>query len=221
MTFAYPHNWRIAPHEAIGVQERLRSLVETSDRFPALHHVAGVDVFFDARCRFMRAAVAVLSFPTLELIASATAQRAVEFPYIPGLFAFRELPAVLDALAQLQTQPDLILYDGHGIAHPRRFGIASHLGVLVDRPTVGIGKTRLIGREVEPPRERGNWVALKDGEEVIGAIVRTQTGVKPIYVSIGHRVSLAAAVQVVLACTTRYRLPETTREAHRLACAYQ
>ncbi|HET7061734.1 MAG TPA: endonuclease V, partial [Nitrosospira sp.] len=134
---------------------------------------------------------------------------------------FRELPAVLDALAQLETQPDLILYDGHGIAHPRRFGIASHLGVLVDRPTVGVGKTRLIGRQVEPPRERGSWVALKEGEEVIGAVVRTQTGVKPIYVSTGHRVSLATAVQVVLACTTRYRLPETTRQAHRLACAYQ
>lgn len=219
--YACPHDWEAAPGEAITIQERLRSLVETSDRLPKLHCVAGIDVFFDANDSFARAAVAVLSFPGLKLISSAFAQRPVEFPYIPGLFAFRELPAALDALAQLQTMPDLILYDGHGIAHPRRFGIASHLGVLIDCPTIGVGKTCLIGHHGKPATERGSRVPLKDGEEEIGAVVRTRSGVKPVYVSIGNRISLPTAIDLVLACTTDYRLPETTREAHRLACGYE
>jgi deoxyribonuclease V len=141
----------------------------------------------------------------------------VTFPYIPGLFAFRELPAVLDALARLHISPDIIICDGHGIAHPRRFGIASHLGVLLDQPTIGVGKTLFVGHHIELPREKGSWVPLEEREEVIGAAVRTQAGIKAVYVSIGHRISLQTAVRLVLACTTRYRLPETTRAAHRLA----
>ncbi len=217
MTSTYPHSWNVTPWEAVAIQERMRSLVETADRLPELHCIAGVDACFDDDGQVVRAAVAVLSFPGLKLTDSAAAQRAVEFPYIPGLFGFRELPAVLDALTRLRKQPDLILCDGHGIAHPRRFGIACHLGVLVDRPVIGVAKTRLIGHHAEPPRERGSWVPLQDGDEVIGAVLRTQTGVKPVYVSIGHRISLQTAVRLVLACTKSYRLPETTREAHRLA----
>jgi deoxyribonuclease V len=215
-----PHSWNVSPLEAEAIQQRLRSLVETSDRLQELHRIAGVDVFFARDNKFARAAVAVLSFPDLKLITSVTAQRPVEFPYIPGLFAFRELPAVLDALARLETQPDLILYDGHGIAHPRRFGIASHLGILMDCPTIGVGKTCLIGHHAELPSEKGSCVPLEDGDEMVGTVLRTQTGVKPIYVSIGHRISLPTAVRLVLACTIRYRLPETTREAHRLACEH-
>ena len=215
------HCWNVSPCEAKAIQERLHSGVETADRLPELHSVAGVDVCFDSDNKVARAAVAVLSFPDLKLTAYATAQRPADFPYIPGLFGFRELPAVLDALALLETQPGLILYDGQGIAHPRRFGIASHLGVLVDRPTIGVGKTRLVGHHAEPLSERGSWVPLKDGNEVVGAVLRTQTGVKPLYVSIGHRISLPTAVRVVLSCAPRYRLPETTREAHRLACGHQ
>jgi deoxyribonuclease V len=136
---------------------------------------------------------------------------------VPGLLAFRELPAVLAALAGLKTAPDIILCDGQGIAHPRRFGSASHLGVLLDVPTIGVGKTRLVGRYDEPPDVKGAWTPLLDGAETIGAVLRTRAGVRPVYVSTGHRVSLETAIELTLACTTRYRLPETTRQAHRLA----
>ena len=136
---------------------------------------------------------------------------------MPGLLSFRELPGVLAALAKVRIRPDLILCDGQGIAHPRRFGIASHLGVLLDIPTIGVGKTRLTGRHAEPPAAKGAWTPLMDGEETIGAVLRSRAGVKPIYVSTGHRVSLMTAIALTLACLTRYRLPETTRQAHRLA----
>lgn len=214
------HSWNVTPQEAVAIQERMRHLVETADRLPEIVHVAGVDVHFDESGQIAQAAVAVLSYPDLKPVDEAVAQRPVEFPYIPGLLSFRELPAVLDALVRLQTSPDLILYDGHGLAHPRRFGIACHLGVLLDCPTIGVGKTRLIGRHVEPPWQGGSWVPLQDGGEVVGAVVRTRTGVKPIYVSIGHRLTLQTAVRLSLSCTTRYRLPETTREAHRLASGH-
>ncbi len=211
------HDWNVSPQEAVAIQERMRCLVETADHLPEILSVAGVDVCFDEGGQFARAAAVVLSFPDLKLMDQAVAQRAVEFPYVPGLLAFRELPAVLDALARLRQLPDLILCDGHGIAHPRRFGMACHLGMLLDRPAIGVAKTRLIGHHIEPPRERGSWVPLQDGDEVIGAVLRTRTGVKPVYVSIGHRLTLQTAIRLVMACTTRYRLPETTRQAHRLA----
>jgi deoxyribonuclease V len=139
------------------------------------------------------------------------------FPYVPGLLSFRELPAVLAAIEQLRILPDLYLCDGQGLAHPRRFGLACHLGVLLDAPTIGVAKTRLIGTHAPPPAEKGGWTPLEDGGEVIGAVLRTRSGVKPVYVSIGHRVSLATSVRLTLACTSRYRLPETIRQAHRLA----
>ncbi|SEK81423.1 Endonuclease V [Nitrosovibrio tenuis] len=217
MPALHPHDWNVTPQEAVAIQERMRHLVETADRLPQIYRVAGVDACFDADSQIVRAAAIVLSFPDLKLMDHAVAQRAVKFPYVSGLFAFRELPAVLDALGRLHKSPDIIICDGHGIAHPRRFGIASHLGVLLGQPTIGVGKTLLVGHHIELPREKGSWVSLDDGNEVIGAVLRTQTGVKPVYVSIGHRIALQTAVRLVLACTTRYRLPETTREAHRLA----
>ncbi|HEX8874568.1 MAG TPA: deoxyribonuclease V [Nitrosospira sp.] len=215
------HDWHVSPQEAVTIQERMRCLVETADRLSEILSVAGVDVRFDEGGRIAHAAAAVLSFPDLRLIDEAAAQRPVVFPYVPGLFAFRELPAVLDALDRLRQWPDLILCDGHGIAHPRRFGMACHLGVLLDRPAIGVAKTRLTGGHIEPPREGGSWVPLQDGTEVIGAVLRTRTGVKPVYVSIGHRLTLQTAIRLVMACTTRYRLPETTRQAHRLASGHQ
>jgi deoxyribonuclease V len=211
------HDWNVTPQEAIAIQGRMRHLVERVDRLPQIHTVAGVDVHFNKESLIAQAAIAVLSFPDLKLIDKSVAQCTVTFPYIPGLFAFRELPAVLDALARLHISPDIIICDGHGIAHPRRFGIASHLGVLLDQPTIGVGKTLFVGHHIELPREKGSWVPLEEREEVIGAAVRTQAGIKAVYVSIGHRISLQTAVRLVLACTTRYRLPETTRAAHRLA----
>ena len=139
------------------------------------------------------------------------------FPYVPGLLSFREAPAALAALGQLKTSPDILLCDGHGLAHPRRFGLACHLGLLSGLPSIGVAKSLLTGEHAPPAQERGAWTPLLDGGEVIGAALRTRPGAKPVYVSIGHRISLESALQVVLRCTGRYRLPETTRQAHRLA----
>jgi deoxyribonuclease V len=136
---------------------------------------------------------------------------------VPGYLSFRELPAVLQALEGLTTMPDLLLCDGQGLAHPRRFGLACHLGVLTDLPSIGVAKSRLIGVHEDPPPEKGQWVALTDKGEIIGAVLRTRSKVSPLYVSLGHRISLPTAIDYVLRCTTRYRLPETTRWAHRLA----
>jgi deoxyribonuclease V len=161
--------------------------------------------------------VVVLTFPDLELVEHAIARQPTDFPYVPGLLSFREIPTVLEALAQLATSPDLILCDGQGIAHPRRFGIACHLGWWLDRPTIGVAKSRLIGEHEEPGPEKGSWTPLRHRDEVIGAVLRTRTNVKPVFVSPGHRVSLETAIHYTLACTPRYRLPETTRHADRLA----
>jgi deoxyribonuclease V len=152
----------------------------------------------------------------LELVDSALARAPVTFPYVPGLLSFRELPAVLEALKLLTITPDLILCDGQGIAHPRRIGIASHLGVLTGIPTIGVAKSLLVGTHELLPLERGAWKPLRDRGEIIGAALRTRANVAPVYVSTGHRVSLTTAIYYALACTTKYRLPETTRHAHRL-----
>lgn len=212
------HPWDLSPTEAIALQRELASDVECVYRLPEkITRVAGVDVGFEDGGRIARAAVAVLSFPDLAPMERSIARLDTAFPYIPGLLSFRELPAVLEALAHLSEPPDVILCDGQGRAHPRRFGIACHLGLLLDLPTLGVGKTRLIGEHEEPGPERGDWTALLDKGEIIGATLRTRPGVKPLYISGGHRVGLESAVRLTLACLTRYRLPETTRAAHRLA----
>lgn len=211
------HPWDVTPAEARAIQERLRTRLETEDRLGPVRRVAGVDVGFDMRRRLTRAAVAVLAFPSLERVAHALALRPTTFPYVPGLLSFREVPAILDALERLEQRPDLLLCDGHGMAHPRRFGFASHLGVLAGIPSIGVAKKRLLGSHEAVPDRRGAWVPLMDREEVIGAVLRSRAAVKPIFISIGHRVSLPTAVDWVMRCTGRYRLPETTRWAHRLA----
>ena len=201
----------------MALQEKLRARVVHEDRLGPVRHVCGVDVGFEAGGTITRAAVAVLSFPALEPVESAIARRKTSFPYVPGLLSFRETPAVLDALGRLKTAPDLLLCDGQGVAHPRRCGLASHIGLAANIPSIGVAKTRLIGVHRDPPDRRGAWAPLVDAGETIGAVLRTRAGVKPVYVSIGHRVSLATAIRFTLACCTRYRLPETTRRAHRLA----
>ncbi len=195
----------------------MRSRVIREDNLEPVRHIAGVDVGFEDKGRITRAAVVVLAFPGLQLHEQAISRISTRFPYVPGYLSFRELPAVLQALEQLACKPDLLLCDGQGLAHPRRFGLACHLGVLTDMPSIGVAKSRLIGTHEELPAEKGQWVPLKDNGETIGAVVRTRTNVSPLYVSIGHRISLATAVDYVLRCTTRFRLPETTRTAHRLA----
>ncbi len=214
------HAWPLTVAEGIAIQERLRGEIITTDQFQEpVQYVAGVDMGFEAEGTISRAAVAVLSFPALQLQESAIARRPTSFPYIPGLLSFREIPAVLNALEKISLTPDLILCDGQGIAHPRRFGIACHLGLIVDIPTIGVAKSLLIGKHQEVAEERGSWQPLVNRGETIGAVLRTRTGTKPLYVSSGHRVSLNTAIDYVLRCTPKYRLPETTRIADKLASA--
>lgn len=218
MRIHHEHPWNLDPKAAIALQNQLRRLVKIEDELPAdIRRVAGVDVGFEDGGKVTRAAVAVLDYPGLGLIESSIARLPTAFPYVPGLLSFREVPAILKALAGLAVLPDLLLVDGQGYAHPRRLGIACHLGLLTDLPSIGVGKTRLCGRHEEVPDVKGAWVPLRDKEETLGAVLRTRRGVQPIYVSAGHRVGLATAVEWVLRCTGRFRLPETTRQAHRLA----
>ncbi len=211
------HDWRVSPREAREIQQRLAGHLELEDRFGKVERVAGVDVGFEEQGKVTRAAIAVLDFPSLELVEWKLARLPTCFPYVPGLLSFREVPAVLEACARLDRKPDLLLCDGAGYAHPRRLGIACHLGLLLDTPAIGVAKSRLIGTHAEAPTDKGAWTPLMDGEETIGAVVRTRAKVRPLYISAGHRISLATAIDCVLACTTRYRLPETTRLADRMA----
>jgi len=203
--------------EARAVQARLAGQVIARTTFSPsdLQTVAGVDVGFEGNRA--RAAIVVLSFPQLNLVEWALSETPVSFPYVPGLLAFREAPAVLKALELLRVWPDLFIFDAHGLAHPRRMGLAAHLGVILDCPSIGCAKSRLCGRSAEPGEATGDWAPLQVGEETIGAVLRTATGRKPVYVSIGHRVDLESAIELVRACTRGHRLPETTRHAHRLA----
>lgn len=213
------HPWDVSAPEARAIQDRLAAAVIRTDALSGIANVTGIDAGFIDDGKLTRAAVVVLSFPALEPIDSAIAVVPTAYPYVPGLLSFREIPAVLAALDQLRVMPELMLCDGQGIAHPRRCGLASHLGVLTGLPSIGVAKTRFIGRHAEPLPTRGGWCPLLDGEECIGAVLRTRVNVKPLYVSIGHRISLATAIDYVMASTRRYRLPETTRAAHRLASA--
>ncbi|WP_107666266.1 deoxyribonuclease V [Cyanothece sp. BG0011] len=203
--------------EAKIIQQELRNQVITTDKLQNVNYVAGVDVGFQDNYKMTKAAVAILKFPSLELVESQTALVPTTFPYIPGFLSFREIPALLKAIEKLTIIPDIILCDGQGIAHPRRLGIASHLGVLIDIPTIGVAKSLLTGKHEEIPLEKGSWKPLIDQEEIIGAVLRSRTNVKPIYVSIGHKISLPTALDYVMACLTKYRLPETTRWADKLA----
>ena len=217
MKIAQPIDWPENVAEARALQEQLRAQVITENQLGAIDTVAGVDVGFEEKGDITRAAVAVLHFPPLDLAEQAIARQPTRFPYIPGYLSFREIPALLAALAKITTTPDLILCDGQGLAHPRRFGIACHLGVLTGLATIGVAKSRLIGTHDEPGARKGSWTPLMDKGEVIGAVLRTRDKVSPLYISVGHRVDLQTAIDYVLHCTTRYRLPETTRQAHRLA----
>ncbi|HEX4790809.1 MAG TPA: endonuclease V [Actinospica sp.] len=208
---------------AIAEQDRLRPLVRAVGGAPSpLRLIAGLDVAYAADESRVAGAVTVLDAETLEVVETVTALRPVDFPYVPGLLAFREIPALLDALGELAHEPDVLVCDGYGLAHPRRFGLACHLGVLTDLPTFGVAKTAFIGRYAEPGGERGHRSDLldggdDDGSEVIGRVLRTQRGVKPVFVSAGHRIGLDAATELALRLTPAYRLPETTRQADQ-AC---
>lgn len=210
------HRWDVTPEEAIAIQQRLREQIIRDGPPPAEGAIiAGLDVGF--RGETARAAAVAVRYPDMTPLDQSVAERPVQFPYIPGLLAFREAPVMLAALAQLRFSPDLLMVDGHGISHPRRMGIAAHLGVYLDKPSIGCAKSRLCGHYEPPPDEPGAWTPLRDGKEVIGAVLRTQRGQAPLFVSVGHRISLENAVRTVLACVHSHRLPEPTRLAHLAA----
>jgi deoxyribonuclease V len=235
--WAKRHPWRVAPEQARTIQEELRTLWEGTDRLPQIRTVAGLDAAFvltgsqalkhrRGRWNALREAnraigcAVVFRFPEMEEVERASAVVPLHFPYIPGLLSFREIPALLAALRKLQELPDLLFCDGQGYAHPRRFGLASHLGVLLDRPTIGCAKSLLLGTHGELGEGAGSWTALVDERaagERIGAVVRTRKGVRPIYVSQGHRVSLETAIRLTLLVTDGVRIPRPTREADAFA----
>lgn len=218
MQIRFPERWPTMSAEAIALQQALAPQVILEDRTPdPIRFVAGVDAGFEDEDKTTRAAVVVLSFPDLSPVDEVLVRRPTTFPYVPGLLSFREVPAVLAALDQLKIDPDIILCDGQGIAHPRRFGIACHLGVICRLPTIGVAKSRLVGIHGEVPPQKGAWVPLTDREEQIGAVLRSRVNTKPLYISPGHWVTLERAIDLVLQCTPKYRLPETTRYADRLA----
>jgi deoxyribonuclease V len=204
--------------DAIALQSALSARVIRHDEFTAIETVAGIDVAYGRRGGTVaRAAAVVFDLATLVPMDEAVVEVPNAFPYVPGLLSFREAPAALSALARLKVTPHLLMCDGQGIAHPRRLGFASHLGLSLDRPSIGVAKSRLIGEAAAPADERGAFTPLIDHGEVIGAVLRSRPGAKPIHVSIGHRVSLPTAIALTLACTKRYRLPEPVRLADRLS----
>ena len=210
------HEWDLSCKEAIEIQRQLASQV----RFAAMKKrpkiIAGLDCAFSKDGKTIFAAAVVIDLSDFSIIETATAARKVDFPYIPGLLSFREAPACIDAIDKLKNTPDVFIVDGQGIAHPRRLGIASHIGLLIDKPTIGCAKSRLIGTFDEPRRRKGSFSPLVDSDEEIGAVLRTRTDVKPVFVSVGHKCTLEDAISIILECTTKYRLPEPSRLAHQL-----
>jgi deoxyribonuclease V len=215
------HDWPTTLQEAQAIQQRLRSQVITHDDFGEVRTIAGVDAGYEgdpqAGQAIARAAVVVLAYPSLKPLDYMVARRPAPIPYVPGFLSFREAPAVLAALDELRVRPDLLICDGQGIAHPRRLGIATHVGLLAEIPSIGCAKSLLVGRHDPVPDERGAYVPLTHRGEQIGVVLRTRVGVKPVYISVGHRISLPSAIDFVMACVTKYRLPETTRAADGLA----
>jgi deoxyribonuclease V len=211
------HNWQVSLTEALDIQLRLAARVSKVSEVVTPRFIAGVDISVGKAQEIATGAVIVLSYPELRLVETKIVNEKLNFPYIPGLLSFRESPLILAACEKLTVTPDLILVDGQGVAHPRRLGLASHLGLFLDTPTIGCAKSRLCGSHKELDVEPGSSVDLVDNGEVIGAVLRTKIGVSPIYVSIGHKIDLQTAVHWVLKCCRGYRIPEPTRVAHLTA----
>jgi deoxyribonuclease V len=210
------HEWDLTYGQARELQRRLASRVRFTEVKNEPRVVAGLDCAFSKDERTIFATAVVIQLPEFAVVETTTAARKVDFPYIPGLLSFREAPACIEAIEKLNATPDVFIIDGQGFAHPRRFGIASHIGVLVNKPTIGCAKSRLTGSFVEPGRRKGSFSPVVDDDEIIGAVLRTRADVKPVFVSVGHKCTLQDAISIVLKCTTRYRLPEPSRLAHQL-----
>ena len=213
------HSWRVSHAHAVGIQDALRTRLVAAPLPKDPRLVAGADVAYSRRTHRVYAAVVVVELPSLETVESVGVTRAATFPYIPGLLSFREVPPLLDAFEQLTRAPDVVVFDGQGLAHPRRFGLACHAGLLLDTPSIGCAKTRLVGEHGAVPDRRGASAPLRVAGETVGAVVRTREGVKPVFVSPGHRADTPSAVELVLALAPRYRLPEPQRRAHHATVA--
>ncbi|MEA3485831.1 MAG: deoxyribonuclease V [Candidatus Aerophobetes bacterium] len=212
MEYLNLHSWEVNQREAIELQAKLKERVSLRKTFSKIEKVAGADVSYCDHKAI--AGVVVLSFPCLKIIERQFCILPVKFPYIPGLLTFREGPVLLGAFKKVRNEPDVVLFDGQGIAHPRRIGIATHLGLFLDRPTIGCAKSKLSGNYPILGEEKGSYSLLREGEEILGAAVRTKKGVNPIFVSPGNKIDLFTSVGIVLKCTGKYKLPEPAREAH-------
>ena len=213
MHFKRLHSWSVTPKEAVQLQRKMANRIDARGPLARMETVAGADIAYDLQTKKMYATVLVFRLADSQVIETQDVVLATKFPYVPGLLTFREAPALLKAFGKLKTTPDVVMIDGQGIAHPRRIGLASHVGLWLDLPTVGCAKSRLIGTFKEPARKAGSLSALMDKDEQIGYVVRTRQRIKPLFISVGHKIDLASAVRVVLACVRRYRIPEPTRLA--------
>lgn len=211
------HGWHLTTQQAIALQTELAEQVNDDVHLSlsAVRSIAGVDV--SVRDDISTAAVVIVSFPDFRVLEFARASIPTPFPYIPGLLSFREMPVILRAFADIQTIPDVVMVDGMGRIHPRKFGIACHLGLWLNLPTIGVGKTPFVGTYDDPPAEKGAMSNIIYADEVVGVVLRTRTNVKPLFISVGHRIDLSSAIALTLACVTRYRQPEPIRHAHRIA----
>jgi len=211
-----PHSWRLSPRQGVEVQRRLADRVVESPTAGELRFIAGLDAAFSTDGKRCLAVAVVWDRRERVVLEVASASRPLRFPYVPGLLSFREAPALLAALRKLHHPVDVLMCDGQGLAHPRRFGIACHLGVLCDLPAVGCAKSRLVGEAPDPGPNRGDWVPLTIGKETVGLVLRTRPGCRPVFVSVGHRLDLIQAKALVLDGSVSFRLPEPTRQADRL-----
>ena len=216
MQYKCLHLWDVSPAEASRIQAELRKHLVTDGGLDRPRMVAGADVACPKGKGIAIGGVTVFSYPDLEIVEEAVAERELTFPYVPGLLAFREAPALLDAFGKLRTAPEVLLFDAQGYAHPRRMGLASHLGILLDKPSIGCAKSVLVGDYTEPENTISSLSPLVHKDEVVGAAVRTRKSVKPVFVSVGHRLSLGAAIALVVRCCRGYKLPEPARRAHSL-----
>jgi deoxyribonuclease V len=209
------HPWKVSPKEAVQIQRELRSSLLIENDFSDVHLIAGADIALDKRTSKGYAGVIIYTFPELDEVERRHAMVDLTFPYIPGLLGFREAPALLKAFAAVRHVPDIVIFDGQGIAHPRRMGIATHMGIVLDKPSIGCAKSRLIGTFEEPGPRAGHHTPLSDAGEVIGAVLRTRDNVKPVFISPGYKVDVATSVEIMMQCADGFRIPKPTREADR------
>lgn len=219
MTYNPLHSWDVTPTEAVALQQQMRQQIRIEPLSAPAQTIAGCDISFNKYEETVYAGIVVLNLADLSVVEEVGVVSQATFPYVPGLLSFREAPALLEAWEQLQTLPDVVMFDGMGIAHPRRIGIASHIGLFIERPSFGCGKSVLVGKYDEPAPERGNWSPMKQYGEVIGAALRTKNRVNPVYISPGHLIDLPTAIELTLATNGGYRIPEPTRRAHNLVNA--